>query len=408
MAKSKLKDLKITKVDFVDAGANQQADVLLFKNKEGAPAPAATEPAHQSMVKRFLAGVMSIAKREGIEQTEIEEIAKGCDAETFDEKFQSAQLRKTTDEIWDFCYFLQDSLCSIVRDADVAAADKGTMMSQSLAEFNEAVTAAIALWASGTPTKVLKSAPEMTAEQIEVAKARLAAIIAKSTGTEPAGTTNPGTDPVTKTTKGVDEDMKIDKSKLSPEQLAQLEEIEKVAGIQEETEPAAGGVAKSTEPAATEPAAEPAATDPAPATEPAGNEDIYKGLHPAVAAELKALRKRADEAEDRELAEVAKKYEIIGKKPEELVPLFKSLKAAGGAAYDQMIAVLDASVQTVEKSGAFSEIGKSTSGQSDAWAQIEKHAEAIQKSAPTMTWNQAVDKACEQHPELVAEYETNR
>ena len=74
-----------------------------------------------------------------------------------------------------------------------------------------------------------------------------------------------------------------------------------------------------------------------------------------------------------------------------------------------MIAVLDASVQTVEKSGAFSEIGKSTSGgQSDAWAQIEKHAEAIQKSAPTMTWNQAIDKACEQHPELVAEYETNR
>ena len=408
MAKSKLKDLKITKVDFVDAGANQQADVLLFKNKEGAPAPAATEPAHQSMVKRFLAGVMSIAKREGIEQTEIEEIAKGCDAETFDEKFQSAQLRKTTDEIWDFCYFLQDSLCSIVRDADVAAADKGTMMSQSLAEFNEAVTAAIALWASGTPTKVLKSAPEMTAEQIEVAKARLAAIIAKSTGTEPAGTTNPGTDPVTKTTKGVDEDMKIDKSKLSPEQLAQLEEIEKVAGIQEETEPAAGGVAKSTEPAATEPAA-PAATEPAPATEPAGNEDIYKGLHPAVAAELKALRKRADEAEDRELAEVAKKYEIIGKKPEELVPLFKSLKAAGGSAYDDMIGVLDASLATVEKSGAFSEIGKSTGGtQPDAWAQIEKHAEAIQKSAPTLTWNQAVDKACEQHPDLVAEYEKNR
>ncbi|MBR2896958.1 MAG: hypothetical protein IKC04_03630 [Oscillospiraceae bacterium] len=409
MAKSKLKDLKITKVDFVDAGANQQADVLIFKNKEGAAAPVAAEPTQQSLVKRFLAGVMSFAKREGIEQTEIEEIAKGCDAETFDEKFQSAQLRKTTDEIWDFCYFLQDSLCSIVRDTDVAVADKGTMMSQSLAEFNEAVTAAIALWASGTPTKVLKNAPEMTAEQIEVAKARLEAYIAKSTGTEPAGTTQPGTDPVTKTMKGVEEDMKIDKSKLTPEELATLEAIEKKAGIQDDEPAATDPVAKSTEPAATEPAAEPAATDPAPAAEPAGNEDIYKGLHPAVAAELKALRKRADEAEDRELAEVAKKYEIIGKKAEDLVPLFKSLKAAGNGAYDQMIAVLDASVQTVEQSGAFSEIGKSTSGgQNDAWAQIEKHAEAIQKSAPTMTWNQAIDKACEQHPELVVEYETNR
>ena len=37
--------------------------------------------------------------------------------------------------------------------------------------------------------------------------------------------------------------------------------------------------------------------------------------------------------------------------------MLKSLKAAGGDAYAQMIAVLDASVSAVEKSGIFSEIG---------------------------------------------------
>lgn len=198
-----------------------------------------------------------------------------------------------------------------------------------------------------------------------------------------------------KTTKGVDGDMKIDKSKLTPEELAQLEAIEKKASVQETNDPA-GGVEKNNEPAN-----QPNAGN--------GGDDIYKGLHPAVVAELKALRKRADEAEEREMFEVAKKYEILGKKPEELAKTLKTLKTAGGSAYDDMIGVLDASLSAIEKSGVFDEIGKKGNGaQEKAWSQIEKHAEAIQKSAPTLTWNQAVDKACAQHPELVAEYESGR
>lgn len=152
-----------------------------------------------------------------------------------------------------------------------------------------------------------------------------------------------------------------------------------------------------------------AAPSPAPAAAPAGNEDIYKGIHPAVVAEMKGLRKRADEAEDRELVEVAKKYEIIGKKPEELVPLFKSLKAVGGSAYDDVIDILDAAVQRVENSKIFSEIGKDKGGgKSEAWEKIEKHAKEIHEAAPTLTWHEAVEKACAMYPALVAEYESKR
>ena len=75
-------------------------------------------------------------------------------------------------------------------------------------------------------------------------------------------------------------------------------------------------------------------------------DNIYKGLHPAVAAELEELKKFKQAAEDRELSDIAKKYAIIGKKEEELVPLFKSLKAAGGTAYKDMIAVLNQAVET--------------------------------------------------------------
>lgn len=222
-----------------------------------------------------------------------------------------------------------------------------------------------------------------------------------ASNTTPAGSAD---DPDNKTTKGVDEDMKIDKSKLTAEELAQLEAIEKKAGVTEDPAPA-NDPAPAGDPVDKTKKNTPAAAEPA--NEPTGD-DIYKGLHPAVAAELKELRKRADEAEERELQTVAKKYEILGKKPEELVKTLKSLKTAGGSAYDDMIGVLDASLAAVEKSGAFREVGKSGSGTPDPWAQIEKHADEILKAAPTMTRAQAIDKACDQHPELVAEYEQNR
>ena len=53
----------------------------------------------------------------------------------------------------------------------------------------------------------------------------------------------------------------------------------------------------------------------------AAEEDIFRrDCILRVAAELQRLQKRADEAEEKELTDIAKKYEIIGKKPEDLVP----------------------------------------------------------------------------------------
>ena len=235
--------------------------------------------------------------------------------------------------------------------------------------------------------------------------------------------------------KGAFDTMKIDKSKLTTEELAVLEAIEKKAGIPD-APPAETGAGTGTlpepvpapEPASkSAPAHKPAAA-PAPIAQPvmasapaapavlsntvAEDEDIYKGLHPAIRAELEHLRKQADAMEERELREVAKKYEIIGKKPEELVPLLKSLKAAGGEAYSQMISILDASVQAVEKSGLFSEVGKrgagDTSGSDSAWAKIEKQAAALRAADPKLGYHASLDIACVQHPELVHEYEDGR
>ena len=136
------------------------------------------------------------------------------------------------------------------------------------------------------------------------------------------------------------------------------------------------------------------------------DDDIYKGLHPLVREKLEAIEKRAEEAEDRELYAVAKKYEILGEKPEELAKTLKTLKSAGGTAYNDMIGVLDRNVAMVNNSGVFGEIGKSFSG---GTAAVKKSAaegkiDTIEKD-PSMPYNMALAKAWEAHPELVAEYE---
>lgn len=74
--------------------------------------------------------------------------------------------------------------------------------------------------------------------------------------------------------------------------------------------------------------------------------------------ELEALRKMRQELEGRELHEVAKKYEAIGKKADELVPVVKSMKAAGEVSCNNYLAVLDEMVSMQEASGMFWEIGK--------------------------------------------------
>ena len=89
----------------------------------------------------------------------------------------------------------------------------------------------------------------------------------------------------------------------------------------------------------------------------------------------------------------------------------KTLKSAGGTAYNDMIGVLDRNVAMVNSSGVFGEIGKSFSGgtaavkKSAAEGKIDAIAKGLIEKDPSMPYNMALAKAWEAHPELVAEYE---
>lgn len=408
---TKLKNLKITKVDFVDDGANPEAHIRLFKNKDG------VEPPHDegaekkpNIWKRLITAITKAAGSE-TDTSELESVIDDIQksSEGFGERIAEVKNRKIADEIWDICYALQSSLCSILNDEDMDGTSVATAMQESLDEFYEFSKEAISQWSSGKATNIVKK-EEVTASDLAMMKSarnRLDDTIEKAEKEqEEPGAEEPKKKDQNKNqnnAKGAEE-MKIDKSKLTPAELAFLQSIEKRYGEEE-----GAGAEEVTPPAQN--------TDPTPATgvgkanTPAqgtdGGEDIYKGMHPAVRAELENLKKFREATEERELEDVAKKYEIIGKKKEELVPVLKSLKAAGGTAYTDMIAVLDGAVAAVEKSGAFSEIGKSGgAGTTDgaAWTKAETQAAEIMKSK-NVTKAQALDEVFRNDPELAAECE---
>lgn len=212
--------------------------------------------------------------------------------------------------------------------------------------------------------------------------------------------------------------LKIDKSKMTAEERAAYDAIIKKYAVETEEEPVDKSKVK---PGENEDEMEEEETEKGcgggkkPTKKSASSEegeDIYKGLHPLVAAEIQRLRKRADEAEERELMEVAKKYEIIGKKPEDLVPTLKSLKAAGGTAYNDMIGILDSAVSMAEAGGTFEEIGKSGHGRtgtpvakSNSEAKIESIAKGYMEKDPNLNLTDAIAKAWENNMDLMAAYE---
>ncbi len=406
---TRLRNLKIKKVDFVDEGANPDAHIKMIKRKNG-DEQAVEEDSKKESVNILKKLFRLIGKAAGMDQGEIdnamEEIQKGSSM-SFTERINAVNTGKIADEIWDICYALQSSFCSILSDEELDSTDSEKAMRESLNEFYALVGETIPKWSSGKVANIVKKSEEASESELATMKA---AVKRLNKSIEKAGKDAKSDD--NDNLKGEEKKMgmTIDKSRLTDAERAFLESIEKRYGTDDEAVPdskAAETVLASApaEPTVTKSATQPAADTTAPAEE---SDSIYKGLHPAVRAELESLKKFREEAEARELTEVAKKYAIIGKKEEELVPLFKSLQAAGGTAYNDMIAVLDQAVTAVEKSGVFSEIGKSGHGSSAvgaAEAKVEAIAKGYMEKDSSMDYASAMAKAWEDNPELMDEYE---
>lgn len=399
--KTKLKGLEVSKVDFVDAGANPGADIVLTKRQE--------PPAGEGFWKGLIAYIKKQMAADPQAAQAAAEAVEKSGAQTFNDQISQRSLDRIQDEIWNVCYALQGSLISILRDEDLDADEKKEAMEQSTEEFSQAVGSFIARWCKGTTANLEKRLKEAFEPQPEVFKA-MRDLLDRKIGQagEVTKQNSPAEEPENE--KGGSE-MKIDKSKMTPEDAAQFERMAKAYGWSEEAEAAGAAGQEGSGSAAAQTAAGPAGTgsqDPA-GTTASGEDGVAKGLHPAVQAELEALRKMRQELEGRELHEVAKKYEVIGKKADELVPVLKSMKAAGDDSYNNYLAVLDEMVSMQEASGMFGEIGKAgryvPAGATDedvAFQKARGAAAEIRKSRPELTEEQAIDLAISQDPELQA------
>ena len=103
---TKLKGLEVGKVDFVDEGANQRADIKLLKGKNKAEE---TSDPEIGLFKRFLNWISG-------------EVQKS--ATTFDEQINAVSMDAIRDEIWSVCYALQNSLNSILCDPELDSSGK--------------------------------------------------------------------------------------------------------------------------------------------------------------------------------------------------------------------------------------------------------------------------------------------
>lgn len=193
---------------------------------------------------------------------------------------------------------------------------------------------------------------------------------------------------------------KIDTSRFEPDELAQynallakgMVEVEDDDGIVDPPAPAQKSAP------ATEPTETPVQEDPA--MEPAQKSAPAPELTAAL-AELADLKKSFAM---KEMTAIAKKYAPLGKKEDELAKTLYDMKMSNEANYNAYIAVLDESLDMVEKSGLFSEIGKSAGGYTSAGGAAEKadaRAKEIMKS-DNCDYTTALAKAWED-PALMAE-----
>lgn len=136
--------------------------------------------------------------------------------------------------------------------------------------------------------------------------------------------------------------------------------------------------------------------------------DTKKSADPQLTAALERLETLEKSLAMNEFTEIAKKYAPLGEKEEELAQTLYEMKKSNEANYDAYIAVLDKSLGLVEKSGIFTEIGKSGAAYGAVGGtvgKVEAIASEIQKADPAISREAAIAKAWESNPELIAEYE---
>lgn len=134
-------------------------------------------------------------------------------------------------------------------------------------------------------------------------------------------------------------------------------------------------------------------------SEPKLHPEVKKALDEveATKAELEEIKKSL---EIDSLKLFAKKFEILGKKPDDLAVKLYDMKKSGGTAYDDYVTLLDEQLEMTEKSGIFKEFGSSRSGGNSEEKQLAQKIGELRKSDSSLTYEQAFVRVCDENPEI--------
>lgn len=282
-----------------------------------------------------------------------------------EEEFQKSSIAKAKQQIKDenqlYTSVLQKSMDSIILNDQLDPDEKYALMQKSMDEFASTMDEVIKDW-HNTDISINNITKSLYGDALEEGES----------------------------------EMKIDKSRLSAEEQATFDELMKKVQVEKE------------DPDEPENKFPPKKNPPADEPEE-GDDEVKKAFQ----AEIEDMRKNMEALQKsndmKEMHEIAKKYTLLGKKEDELAETLYKMKNHSAETYDAYIAALDQNMALVEKSGLFTEIGKSgNSGAyvgTDAESKIEKAATELRKSNPNMSYYDSIEKAWEEHPELAAEYD---
>ena len=156
---TKLKNMRLTSVDLVRNGANQEADICLFKSADPDESPVQPTTEEKNIFKRFINWLRENPTEAAGEPVDPETVEK--DYSTFDSLNAS---RENNEKLWQYTNALCESIRSIQMDQDLDKDQKYQLMAQSLDQFEVAMDDLISALCKAAPARteslMAKSDPE--------------------------------------------------------------------------------------------------------------------------------------------------------------------------------------------------------------------------------------------------------
>ena len=127
-------------------------------------------------------------------------------------------------------------------------------------------------------------------------------------------------------------------------------------------------------------------------------EPVEKGLDPEVKKAIDEMQELRKSFEMKEMVNIAKKYEPLGKDAEKTAEMLYDLKKSNEDAYNSVLVVYDETLKMQESTGIFKELGSNQSG--NGVNDLNAAVAELRKSYPDKSNTELIEMAYQNNPDL--------